>query len=80
MKRKKFNPGVRITIFFVIFAVVFFSLGIWQIERGQTKTQIMSEFENKLKCVMADLRFQINSQNLDLFRILTALGYKSGEA
>ena len=48
MKRKKFNPGVRITIFFVIFAVVFFSLGIWQIERGQTKTQIMSEFENKL--------------------------------
>lgn len=29
---------------------------------------------------MADLRFQINSQNLDLFRILTALGYKSGEA
>ena len=48
MKRKKFNPGVRITIFFVIFAVVFFSLGIWQIERGQTKTQIMSEFESKL--------------------------------
>ena len=48
MKRKKFNPGVRITIFFVIFAIVFFSLGIWQIERGQTKTQIMSEFENKL--------------------------------
>ena len=48
MKRKKFNPGVRITIFFVIFAVVFFSLGIWQIERGQTKTQIISEFENKL--------------------------------
>ena len=48
MKRKKFNPGVRITIFFVIFAVVFFSLGIWQIERGQTKTKIMSEFENKL--------------------------------
>ena len=48
MKRKKFNPGVRITIFFVIFAVVFFSLGIWQIERGQTKTQIMSEFEDKL--------------------------------
>ena len=48
MKRKKFKPGVRITIFFIIFAVVFFSLGIWQIERGQTKTQIMSEFENKL--------------------------------
>ena len=48
MERKKFNPGVRITIFFFIFAVVFFSLGIWQIERGQTKTQIMSEFENKL--------------------------------
>ena len=48
MKRKKFKPGVRITIFFVIFAVVFFSLGIWQIERGQTKTQIMSEFEKKL--------------------------------
>ena len=48
MKRKKFKPGVRITIFFVIFAVVFFSLGIWQIERGQAKTQIMSEFENKL--------------------------------
>ena len=48
MKRKKFKPGIRITIFFIIFAVLFFSLGIWQIERGQAKTQIMSEFENKL--------------------------------
>jgi len=29
---------------------------------------------------MADLRFQINSQNLDLCKILASLGYKNGQA
>lgn len=30
--------------------------------------------------IMADLRFQINSQNLDLCKILASLGYKNGQA
>ena len=29
---------------------------------------------------MADLRFRINSQNLDLCKVLASLGYKNGEA
>ena len=49
MKRKKFKPGVRITIFVIIFAVLFFSLGLWQIERGQAKTNILNDFEKNLK-------------------------------
>ena len=49
MKSKKFNPGISITIFFIFFASVFFALGIWQIERGQTKASIILEFENNLK-------------------------------
>ena len=44
----KFNPGIRITIFFVFFAILFFSLGLWQIERGQAKTTILAEFEDNL--------------------------------
>ena len=48
MERNKFNPGIRITIFFVFFAILFFSLGLWQIERGQTKTTILAEFEDNL--------------------------------
>ena len=35
------------------------------------------DFENKLKTVMSDLRFQINSNNLDLCKILASLGYSS---
>ena len=46
MKKNKFNPGVRITIFFVFFAALFFSLGLWQIERGQAKTLLLNEFES----------------------------------
>jgi cytochrome oxidase assembly protein ShyY1 len=46
MKKNKFNPGVRISIFFVFFAIVFFSLGLWQIERGQSKTDLLKEFKN----------------------------------
>ena len=46
MKKNKFNPGVRITIFFVFFSVLFFSLGLWQIERGQAKTLLLNEFES----------------------------------
>ena len=34
------------------------------------------KFENKLKMVMSDLRFQINSRNLDLRRLLDSLGFK----
>ena len=49
MKSQKFNPGKSITIFFIIFASIFFALGLWQIERGQAKANIISEFENNLK-------------------------------
>ena len=48
MVKNKFNPGIRITIFFVFFAILFFSLGLWQIERGQAKTIILAEFEGNL--------------------------------
>ena len=48
MEKNKFNPGIRITIFFVFFAILFFSLGLWQIERGQAKTTILAEFEDNL--------------------------------
>ena len=48
MKKNKFNPGIRITIFFVFFAILFFSLGLWQIERGQFKNQILIEFEKNI--------------------------------
>ena len=37
------------------------------------------EFENKLKTIMADLRFKINANNLDLCMILHSLGCKSSK-
>lgn len=46
MEKNKFNPGTRITIFFIFFAFLFFSLGLWQIERGQSKQYLLDEFEN----------------------------------
>ena len=49
MKKNSFKPGVKITIFFVFFAVLFFSLGVWQIERGQAKTKILNQFNSNLK-------------------------------
>ena len=49
MKKNRFNPGIRITIFFIFFALLFFSLGVWQIERGQSKMKILNEFEENLK-------------------------------
>ena len=48
MKKNKFNPGKRITIFFLFFAFLFFSLGLWQIERGQAKTNLLDDFEKKI--------------------------------
>ena len=48
MKRNKFKPGKRITVFFVFFASLFFFLGLWQIERGQAKKIIIEEFNNNL--------------------------------
>ncbi len=48
MKKNKFNPGKRITIFFGFFAFLFFSLGLWQIERGQAKTNLLDDFEKKI--------------------------------
>ena len=49
MKSEKFKPGKSITIFFIFFASVFFALGLWQIDRGQAKANIILEFENNLK-------------------------------
>ena len=48
MKKNIFNPGKRITIFFVFFAFLFFFLGLWQIERGQAKTNLLDDFEKKI--------------------------------
>ena len=48
MKRNKFKPGKRITVFFIFFAFLFFFLGLWQIERGQAKKIILEEFNNNL--------------------------------
>ena len=49
MKKNKFKPGKRITIFFIFFAGLFFLLGLWQIERGQAKTVIIYQFDSNLK-------------------------------
>ncbi len=49
MKKNKFNPGIKITIFFVSFAILFFYLGVWQIERGNAKILILNEFEDNIK-------------------------------
>ena len=35
-------------MFFVFFAFLFFSLGLWQIERGQAKTNLLDDFEKKI--------------------------------
>jgi hypothetical protein len=35
-----------------------------------------SQFEDKLKRVMGELRFEINSKNIDLNRLLDGLGFK----
>lgn len=34
------------------------------------------QFEDKLKMVMTELRFQINSKNIDLNKLLNSMGYK----
>ena len=49
MKKNTFKPGTKITIFFIFFGTLFFSLGVWQIERGQAKTKILNEFNSNLK-------------------------------
>ena len=51
MKKNKFKPGKRITVFFIFFAGLFFLLGLWQIERGQAKTVIINQFDSNLKKV-----------------------------
>ena len=55
MKKNKFRPGAKITIFFVFFAILFFSLGVWQIERGQSKANILNEFNDNLKKTPSNL-------------------------
>ncbi len=35
------------------------------------------QFEDKLKMVMTELRFQINSKNIDLNKLLESLGFKN---
>ena len=48
-KDKSFNPGIKISVFFVFFAAVFFALGVWQIERGQNKQQVLDAFNTAIK-------------------------------
>ena len=45
MSKRRFNPGKRLSFFFVFFAISFFALGVWQIERGQAKSKILTAYE-----------------------------------
>ena len=46
MKTKEFKPGKKITVFFIFFATIFFLLGLWQVERGHEKSNIIEQFNN----------------------------------
>ena len=46
MKNIKFKPGAKITIFFIFFSIVFLALGVWQIERGQSKSKILQAYNS----------------------------------
>jgi len=48
-RNKSFNPGIKISVFFIFFAAVFFALGVWQIERGQNKQQVLDAFNEAIK-------------------------------
>ena len=48
-RNKSFNPGIKISVFFIFFAAVFFALGVWQIERGQNKQQVLDAFNAAIK-------------------------------
>ena len=48
MNFKKFNPGKKITVFFIFFAATFFLLGMWQVERGHEKSNIIEQFNNNI--------------------------------
>ena len=48
MNFKKFNPGKKITVFFIFFATTFFLLGLWQVDRGHEKSNIIEQFNNNI--------------------------------
>ena len=54
-KIKSFNPGAKISVFFIFFAAVFFALGVWQIERGQNKQQVLDAFNSSMKAQPSQL-------------------------
>ena len=54
-KIKSFNPGIKISVFFIFFAAVFFALGVWQIERGQNKQQVLDAFNSSMKAQPSQL-------------------------
>ena len=49
IKQKSFNPGTKVTIFFMFFSILFFFLGLWQIERGQNKQEVIDLFDSSIK-------------------------------
>ena len=48
MNFRKFNPGKKITVFFIFFATIFFLLGLWQVERGHEKSNIIEQFNSNI--------------------------------
>ena len=48
-RNKAFNPGIKISVFFIFFAAVFFALGVWQIEIGQNKQQVLDAIYAAIK-------------------------------
>jgi len=43
-----FRPGWPLSLFFLFFFPLTLSLGVWQVNRAQWKTQLVAEYENKM--------------------------------
>ncbi len=56
--KKSFNPGRNISIFFIFFSLLFFLLGLWQIERGQNKQEVLDLFAEGIKAEPSTLSSQ----------------------
>ncbi len=56
--KKSFNPGRNISIFFMFFSLLFFLLGLWQIERGQNKQEVLDLFAEGIKAEPSTLSSQ----------------------
>jgi surfeit locus 1 family protein len=65
----QFRPGLLLSLFVLVMAVVMLRLGWWQLDRAEEKRQILAEYQQRLEAPAIDLNAMAPREDMQYYQV-----------